>query len=365
MSETARKLVDEMVAAGEWPKPELLEAIADQGADAIEPLREVLRRDLHGWPEEAPLWSAIGLLGVLRAEQAVPDLLPLFRTHGSETLEEVGGVLGLFGEAAIEPALAVARDATLRWYSRAVACGTAIRAAGENPALRERVAATLRELLAEHVARAPEFAQPEPAEVPEQNEAEWDDEEESAEEEWEELDEEGPEEDEEALAEDEGWDEAMSREPEVPPSAEENFFEMATSLVCDLAHLADPQARPVIQAAFDADIIDQWMIAPEDVEDNYRKGGWEERRFDPDNWLREYRENYEAHEEREREQARTQPLQYAPAPPAVAEDEYEPAPKLTPIENTGRKIGRNDPCWCGSGKKYKKCHLGKDQESGT
>ena len=23
-------------------------------------------------------------------------------------------------------------------------------------------------------------------------------------------------------------------------------------------------------------------------------------------------------------------------------------------------VGRNDPCWCGSGKKYKKCHLGKD-----
>lgn len=24
------------------------------------------------------------------------------------------------------------------------------------------------------------------------------------------------------------------------------------------------------------------------------------------------------------------------------------------------KIGRNDPCWCGSGKKYKKCHLHQD-----
>jgi preprotein translocase subunit SecA len=23
---------------------------------------------------------------------------------------------------------------------------------------------------------------------------------------------------------------------------------------------------------------------------------------------------------------------------------------------TGERIGRNDPCWCGSGKKYKKCH---------
>jgi preprotein translocase subunit SecA len=22
----------------------------------------------------------------------------------------------------------------------------------------------------------------------------------------------------------------------------------------------------------------------------------------------------------------------------------------------GPKIGRNDPCWCGSGKKFKKCH---------
>jgi hypothetical protein len=24
------------------------------------------------------------------------------------------------------------------------------------------------------------------------------------------------------------------------------------------------------------------------------------------------------------------------------------------------KIGINDPCWCGSGKKYKKCHYGRD-----
>jgi hypothetical protein len=29
---------------------------------------------------------------------------------------------------------------------------------------------------------------------------------------------------------------------------------------------------------------------------------------------------------------------------------------------TRPKIGRNDPCWCGSGKKYKKCHLHRDNE---
>jgi hypothetical protein len=28
---------------------------------------------------------------------------------------------------------------------------------------------------------------------------------------------------------------------------------------------------------------------------------------------------------------------------------------------TQAELGRNDPCWCGSGKKYKKCHLAKDQ----
>jgi len=27
-----------------------------------------------------------------------------------------------------------------------------------------------------------------------------------------------------------------------------------------------------------------------------------------------------------------------------------------PARNPGRKLGRNDPCWCGSGKKYKLCH---------
>lgn len=26
------------------------------------------------------------------------------------------------------------------------------------------------------------------------------------------------------------------------------------------------------------------------------------------------------------------------------------------------KLQRNDPCWCGSGKKYKKCHLAADRK---
>ena len=30
--------------------------------------------------------------------------------------------------------------------------------------------------------------------------------------------------------------------------------------------------------------------------------------------------------------------------------------RQTVVKTEQEKIGRNDPCWCGSGKKYKKCH---------
>jgi preprotein translocase subunit SecA len=35
--------------------------------------------------------------------------------------------------------------------------------------------------------------------------------------------------------------------------------------------------------------------------------------------------------------------------PSVEEQE-------TVVKDEREKVGRNDPCWCGSGKKYKKCH---------
>jgi preprotein translocase subunit SecA len=39
----------------------------------------------------------------------------------------------------------------------------------------------------------------------------------------------------------------------------------------------------------------------------------------------------------------------------------KPEPARKPVNApVGQKIGRNDPCWCGSGKKYKNCHMQKD-----
>ncbi len=35
------------------------------------------------------------------------------------------------------------------------------------------------------------------------------------------------------------------------------------------------------------------------------------------------------------------------------------------VRKSGPQLGRNDPCWCGSGKKYKNCHMQSDQAQGT
>ena len=42
------------------------------------------------------------------------------------------------------------------------------------------------------------------------------------------------------------------------------------------------------------------------------------------------------------------------------EDETPLPPPVQPIQKKAGEVGRNDPCPCGSGKKYKKC-CGKDK----
>ncbi len=56
-------------------------------------------------------------------------------------------------------------------------------------------------------------------------------------------------------------------------------------------------------------------------------------------------------------QLEDQPTAYGGEPYEAADVEEQPVAavaqrKLDPSE----QLGRNDPCWCGSGKKFKKCH---------
>jgi len=52
-----------------------------------------------------------------------------------------------------------------------------------------------------------------------------------------------------------------------------------------------------------------------------------------------------------------------PPPDVLMQRLSAPSPAMAKRRVTGpdRDLGRNDPCWCGSGKKYKYCHLRSDQ----
>ncbi|HEX7509706.1 MAG TPA: SEC-C metal-binding domain-containing protein, partial [Chitinivibrionales bacterium] len=45
----------------------------------------------------------------------------------------------------------------------------------------------------------------------------------------------------------------------------------------------------------------------------------------------------------------------APGPAPVGRGQAPGGSKPMPV-HVDNQIGRNDPCWCGSGKKFKKCH---------
>ena len=65
----------------------------------------------------------------------------------------------------------------------------------------------------------------------------------------------------------------------------------------------------------------------------------------------------EMERQRREEMARRMRFEHARARDAEAEATGQEAPEAhQPFVREGRKVGRNDPCPCGSGKKYKQCH---------
>jgi len=61
-------------------------------------------------------------------------------------------------------------------------------------------------------------------------------------------------------------------------------------------------------------------------------------------------------QERERQNARYMHEQTTALAAGEESAEEEPPRQAAPFVREGRKIGRNEPCPCGSGKKFKQCH---------
>ncbi|MDR3637121.1 MAG: SEC-C domain-containing protein [Isosphaeraceae bacterium] len=307
MSETARELVDRMAEAGERPDPALLEAILAHGEAAVEPLLEVLRRDLRGWPAEAPLVYTMGLLSDLRSPAAIPDFVNVLRRNYNELLEGMERELGRFGPAVVPALLEVVRERSADWYGRSLAIDGARHAAGDDVVLRSQIADTLREELPLYI---------------DQGVVDLDD-------------------------------------------------DMPIWPVDGLASLADPLSRDLIARTFALGLSDHWVINEEDVERLYAQGGAPDI-VEASCWIDEYKESYNRRSDVSDEQPDDEPppseefrrLWEESKRAVVAEmtgEDVEPLSHIEPIRKAAHRPGRNDPCWCGSDKKYKKCHLGSDE----
>jgi preprotein translocase subunit SecA len=65
-------------------------------------------------------------------------------------------------------------------------------------------------------------------------------------------------------------------------------------------------------------------------------------------------EDVEAVDEQRRQSADVEYQHASPSAEAEAEADHPSANQ--PLTREGKKVGRNDPCPCGSGKKFKNCH---------
>ena len=163
--------------------------------------------------------------------------------------------------------------------------------------------------------------------------------------------------------------------------------EYVTSLVCDILDTGNPENIPLVRSAFEKKLITEGMISLEYAEEELTKRSisiWE-MLPDPDrdfsdaveelsSWAWFQEDSYRP------EQPKTAPPQRIDLSQAVFgnvprtttrisfpendftesdfwEDEYDDS--ASELSQTGQKIGRNEPCPCGSGKKYKVCCLKK------
>jgi hypothetical protein len=129
-----------------------------------------------------------------------------------------------------------------------------------------------------------------------------------------------------------------------------------------LVELRDEGAIALLEQTFELELVDESFIDRESIEE-VRSGGPPSHRFhaaDPAAYLRGYRTDHASRDFDEELDLLDEELDLPDEPVGAWAAEE---PEVTePIRRTGPALGRNDPCWCGSGRKYKKCHLSLDQE---
>lgn len=147
-------------------------------------------------------------------------------------------------------------------------------------------------------------------------------------------------------------DEAVGRLRRLLRDSIANKDDFAGMIVCELLSFVAEEAKDDIAEAFRQDLVDLTMIREEDVARAFSSG-----RRTRESELERCPESGIADTVEElKPWAAFQ--QQAPEDPELEfneDDPWYPIDQAEPISDLSVKVGRNSPCPCGSGKKYKKC----------
>ncbi len=327
-----------------WPDPALLHEVLKRGAEAVPYLCSIFSDDIDGMYYSdfaAQMLASLYVNGIGEAVEAIPALTSFFETSIDDWLDFLSRYVSAFGELVIEPLIEIINSPIVDWYQRAMATNAAIMAAGNSPTLKARVAETLRNLLARYVVKK----------------------------------------------------DADDGDPNVG------------TLISDLADLRNEQARDLVYQAFDLGLPDLSVLSREHYDRLMQQAPSPTQTFD-ESWLENYERQYlnavydpdhdffiddddddddefaddeNKFDDNFEPQDGTHASGMGLAELAAMVDRLKLKNRMQQSTNPGIEIapptlrkpatpqralakpGRNDPCWCGSGKKYKHCHLREDE----
>lgn len=292
-------LLEALAYAGRHPDPELIRACLAR-RDALTPILlewvdESLDPDYGtAWSDDNPRWyrslHAAHLLIAFGEEAA----LPLFEKHvrrdlDSMLIETLAEKLHFYGPAAVPMLSGILDDEDVSVWQRELAAQELQSIAAAHPSERDHVVSLLRS----HLPTPDEAGRPAGAETTNEDDVRF-------------------------------W----------------------STLASSLAWLRDEESRPLIEALYEHDLIDDWLA--DDLEML-----WGAETTGPVRKPEEYDIVSDYEDRHRRAQRERQPAEPWPLEVESGDDgHYVDGDTFVRDEP---KVGRNDPCPCGSGKKYKRC----------
>jgi HEAT repeat protein len=133
--------------------------------------------------------------------------------------------------------------------------------------------------------------------------------------------------------------------------------DLISAFVDALHELYPQEAYQEIKECYEKGLMEPFMMALEDIDDTLREDRTEYLKRSAERWrpvddtVKELSRWASFSETRDKSRPAARPFDLSPEPSSA----QPRGPRLEPLPSPEERVGRNDPCPCGSGKKFKKC----------